>query len=65
MYQPQVRRLNINNYDIMNYDTSNDAMIYVAPKISVTEISVEKGFAQSGEESYGFTAPDYGYGFEF
>lgn len=65
MCQPQVRRLNINNYDIMKHDTSNDATLYVAPEISVMEISVEKGFAQSGEESYGFTAPDYGFGFEF
>ena len=50
----------------MKHDTSkNDATLYVAPEISVMEISVEKGFAQSGEESYGFTAPDYEFGFEF
>lgn len=44
---------------IMKQNSNNGAAGYVAPEMSYTEISVEKGFAQSGIDALYFNAPDY------
>lgn len=36
----------------MGKNNSNENVRYIAPNVSLTEITVEKGFAESGAEDY-------------
>lgn len=36
----------------MKKNNSNENVRYIAPNVSLTEITVEKGFAESGGEDY-------------
>ena len=36
----------------MEKNNSNENVRYIAPNVSLTEITVEKGFAESGGEDY-------------
>ena len=40
--------VNINNIIIMKQEIFNGAAIYTAPELTFTDVSVEKGFAESG-----------------
>ncbi len=45
----------------MKQNTSNEAIVYMAPEISIVQVSAESGFATSDI----FYAPDYIEGFDF